>query len=116
MRKPQIKTIELQLIETLHNASQESKLAQIFNHVREHCAEDDFLGNENLKESVFKLIYIKNVYKWKTVEGLRQEVCIDNKTLLKLRKEFLFLFAKLYFNETTLSNELLILFFNELSD
>ncbi len=113
--KPQIKTIEILLIDTLHHSSQESKLAKIFAQVREHCADDDFLGHENLKETVFEKIYVKNVYKRKTVEGLRQDLCLDYKTLLTIRRELLYLFAKKYFSETICSSNLLLLFFKELS-
>ena len=114
MSKPQIKTIETRLIAALKKSSQESKLAQIFLQVRETCTDNDFLERANLRETVFDYIYVKNVYRIKTVEGLRQIIHLDNKTLLTIRKNFLHLFAKKYFGETNLTENLLMLFYAEL--
>ena len=95
MRNKQIKTLEISLIDALHDKNASDKLLATYEYVLRHFADEDYLhGTDHVK--IIRRIYTDKDYKKKTMTSLLSDLHIDNKALLSYRKLYVSLFAKRY--------------------
>lgn len=94
MQKLQIKTVEL-LITKIMQKADDDLLRTAFCKMSEHFSDEEYLYGIG-HSAIITNIYVKRVYRYKTVRKFSEDVHLDQKTLLEYRKDYLQLFAKYY--------------------
>ena len=93
-RTPQLKTVELSVIQKLQQNDPDCEpLREALEYIRNHFADEDFLHGYKHKDLI-DTIYLKNFYKNHTVRALEIHFHLDTKTLLDARKQYLQLLTK----------------------
>lgn len=97
MSKFQLKTLETLVAKELRNPDSSYKIHSAYAKALEHFADEAYLsGIEH--DKIIKSIYERGYYKNKSSRALSLELCLNTKTLLTYRRNYLKIIAKHYFN------------------
>ncbi len=107
---PKIKTCEQIIANKLHDPSEKNeRVRECFAAVFAHYADEDYLNVYSHHRELLSLIYTKRIYRDKSVLWLSSNVNIDYKRLLQMRKAYVLLFVKKYFNISSAASDQLLL-------
>ncbi|MBQ8658013.1 MAG: hypothetical protein IJ506_02665 [Clostridia bacterium] len=109
MKTLKIKTCEQIIANKLHDPSaQNERVRECFAAVFAHYDDEDYLNEYSHHKELLSLIYKKRIYRDKSVLWLSTIVNLDYKRMLQMRKAYVLLFVKKYFNvSSTASDQLL---------
>ena len=109
----QLKTIEILVAKALRTPDSDYRIHSAYAKTIEHFTDDAYLSGVE-HDKIIKDIYERGYYSNKSSRTLSIEFCLNTKTLLTYRRNYLKIIAKHYFNLTEPTENDIEMLYNEL--
>ena len=113
MSKFQLKTLENLVAKELRRTDSGGKMRSAYVRAVDHFADEAYLSGVE-HDKIIKRIYELNYYDNKSSRSLTLELCLNTKTLLTYRRNYLRIIAKHYFNLSVPTEDELNMLYEEL--